>query len=129
MDGIHYSECEQTFKIYSNDIYLTSINPKCGSVRGGTTLTLLINIDESTANGLGNLTIGFQPKKNAVGSQLASKQALDKMNSRTNARSYQSLNESNKSSVMGSRANLQQEEKEANVEDENTTTSPGWTCT
>lgn len=49
MDGIHYSECEQPFRIYSNDIYLTSINPKCGSVRGGTTLTLLINIDEGTA--------------------------------------------------------------------------------
>lgn len=32
MDGINYSECEQTFKIYSTDIYLTSINPKCGSV-------------------------------------------------------------------------------------------------
>jgi len=49
MDGIHYSECEETFKIYSNDIYLTSINPKCGSILGGTTLTLLINIDEVTA--------------------------------------------------------------------------------
>lgn len=32
MDGIHYSECEEVFKIYSNEIYLTSINPKCGSV-------------------------------------------------------------------------------------------------
>jgi hypothetical protein len=49
MDGIHYSECEATFKIYSNDIYLTSINPKCGGIQGGTTLTLLVNIDEVTA--------------------------------------------------------------------------------
>jgi hypothetical protein len=32
MDGIHYSECEATFKIYTNDIYLTSINPKSGSI-------------------------------------------------------------------------------------------------
>lgn len=50
MDGIHYSECEETFKIYSNDIYLTSINPKAGSIHGGTTLTLLVNIDDSTAS-------------------------------------------------------------------------------
>jgi hypothetical protein len=49
MDGINYSECEEPYKIYSNDIYLTSINPKCGSVLGGTELTLLINIDEVTA--------------------------------------------------------------------------------
>jgi hypothetical protein len=59
MDGIHYSECEETFAIYSNDIYLTSINPKCGGVTGGTTLTLLINIDEVTAQYLYNLKIGF----------------------------------------------------------------------
>jgi IPT/TIG domain len=45
MDGIHYSECEETFKIYSNEITLTSIAPKCGSISGGTSLTLMINID------------------------------------------------------------------------------------
>lgn len=49
-DGINYSECEETFMIYSNDIYLTSINPKCGSVKGGSEITLLINIDEATAS-------------------------------------------------------------------------------
>jgi hypothetical protein len=59
MDGINYSECEEPFKIYSNEIYLTSINPKCGSVKGGTELTLLINIDEVTASNLFHLTIGF----------------------------------------------------------------------
>ncbi len=59
MDGINYSECEEPFKIYSNDIYLTSINPKSGSVVGGTELTLLINIDEVTASNLFHLTIGF----------------------------------------------------------------------
>jgi hypothetical protein len=63
MDGVNYSECEEPFKIYSNDIYLTSLNPKCGSVVGGTELTLLINIDEVTAANLFLLTIGFQPKK------------------------------------------------------------------
>lgn len=59
MDGIHYSECEQNFKIYSNDIYLTSINPKAGSIAGGTVLTLLINIDEATSQTVQNLRIGF----------------------------------------------------------------------
>jgi hypothetical protein len=59
MDGINYTECEEVFKIYSNDIYLTSINPKCGSVTGGTTLTLLINIDDATAKDLNNMKIGF----------------------------------------------------------------------
>lgn len=49
MDGINYSECEEPFKIYSNEIYLASINPKCGSVVGGTELSLLINIDEVTS--------------------------------------------------------------------------------
>jgi hypothetical protein len=46
MDGINYSECEEPFKIYSNEIYLTTINPKCGSVSGGSNITLGINIDE-----------------------------------------------------------------------------------
>ena len=64
LDGIHYSECEEVFKIYSNEIYLTSINPKCGSVSGGTMLTLLNNLDEQTAQGLANMKIGFQPKRN-----------------------------------------------------------------
>ena len=59
MDGVNYSECEEPFKIYSNDIYLTSINPKCGGIKGGTELTLLINIDENTASNLFHLTIGF----------------------------------------------------------------------
>lgn len=59
MDGINYSECEEPFKIYSNDIYLTSGNPKSGSVKGGTELTLIINIDEETATCLNNLNIGF----------------------------------------------------------------------
>ena len=35
MDGINYSECEEPFKIYSNDIYLTSVTPKSGSITGG----------------------------------------------------------------------------------------------
>jgi hypothetical protein len=63
MDGTNYSECEEPFKIYSNEINLTQITPKSGSVKGGTELTLLINIDEVTAQNLFHLTVGFQPKK------------------------------------------------------------------
>lgn len=75
MDGIHYSECEETFKIYSNDIYLTSITPKCGSILGGTTLTLLINIDDTTSQSIQNLKIGFQPKEGTMAEN--SKQSLE----------------------------------------------------
>jgi hypothetical protein len=46
----------------ANDIVLSSINPKSGSVKGGTELTLLINIDPVTAESLFHLTVGFQPK-------------------------------------------------------------------
>jgi len=67
MDGINYSECEVPFKIYSNDIYLTAVNPKCGSVSGGTQVTLNNNIDEETAHHLQDLKIGFQPKKSRGG--------------------------------------------------------------
>lgn len=59
MDGIHYSECEETFKMYSNEINLTSLSPKSGGIAGGTTLTLLINMDDVTAQLIQNLKIGF----------------------------------------------------------------------
>lgn len=63
MDGINYSECEEPFKIYSNDINLTQVFPKCGSVKGGTTVTLNTNIDEETAKFLQDLKIGLRPKR------------------------------------------------------------------
>lgn len=50
MDGINYSECEIPFKIYSNEITLTSLNPKSGSVKGGSEITLFIDLDEVTAS-------------------------------------------------------------------------------
>ena len=59
MDGTNYSECEEVLKIYSNDNYLTSVNPKCGSVAGGTEITMAIDIDAQTANYLQDLKIGF----------------------------------------------------------------------
>ena len=59
MDGINYSECEMPFKIYSNEINLTSLNPKSGSVKGGSEVTLYIDLDEVTASSIQNLTVGF----------------------------------------------------------------------
>ena len=52
MDGINYSECEMPFKIYSNDITLSSIAPKSGSVIGGSEATIHIDLDEVTANSI-----------------------------------------------------------------------------
>jgi len=63
MDGINYSECEVPFKIYSNDINLTSVFPKCSSVQGGTSVTFNTNIDEETAQFLTDLKIGLRPKR------------------------------------------------------------------
>ena len=71
MDGINYSECEQPFKIYSNDINLTSVFPKCSSVKGGTTVTLSTNIDEETASFLQELKIGLKPKRSGRSSRVS----------------------------------------------------------
>jgi hypothetical protein len=109
MDGIHYSECEAIFKIYSNEIYLTSINPKCGGIQGGTSLTLLINIDDVTAQSIQNLRIGFQPKKGSMNPDNSKNSIENGQNSHRldGQKSFQSLHESQKSSVKGSRSILQ----------------------
>ena len=71
MDGINYSECEEPFKIYSNDLNLTSVFPKCGSVKGGTTVTLSTNIDQETAQFLNDLKIGLRPKRTGRTSRMS----------------------------------------------------------
>ena len=71
MDGINYSECEQPFKIYSNDINLTQVFPKCSSVKGGTTVTLSTNIDDETASFLQDLKIGLRPKRSGRSSRMS----------------------------------------------------------
>ena len=71
MDGINYSECEEPFKIYSNDINLTSVFPKCSSVKGGTTVTFSTNIDEETAAFLTELKIGLRPKRSSRNSRMS----------------------------------------------------------
>mmetsp|Transcript_9367 Transcript_9367/g.14230 ORF Transcript_9367/g.14230 Transcript_9367/m.14230 type:complete len:195 (-) Transcript_9367:905-1489(-) len=97
MDGINYSECEMPFKIYSNEISLTSLVPKSGSVKGGSDLTLLIDIDQTTADSIHNLTVGFQPKSKK-GQTTNNPSRLD-----ANKNSRQSLNDS---SQRGSRVNI-----------------------
>lgn len=59
MDGVNYSDCLEYFNIYNNEIFLTSVNPKCGSVQGGSQVTLAIQIDSATAEHLADLKIGF----------------------------------------------------------------------
>lgn len=75
-DGMNYSECEESFKIYSNNIFLESVSPKSGSVKGGTQLELGIDIDDKTAQNLFQLTIGFQPAKKHRGNQGSRKELV-----------------------------------------------------
>ncbi|KAL4436169.1 hypothetical protein ABPG74_018153 [Tetrahymena malaccensis] len=62
LDGVIYTQCEESFLIYSSKIQMTSIEPKCASVEGGTELTLHIQIDDLTASYLKHLTVGFQSR-------------------------------------------------------------------
>ena len=79
LDGVNYSECEESFKIYSNDIFLTSVFPKCGSVIGGSEVTLAIDIDQDTSSVLKDLKIGFQPKgKKLQTDSSKAKQSIEK---------------------------------------------------
>ena len=69
-DGINYSECEETFHIYHTPQLANNaqtVSPKCGSVKGGTEITILCDINEDTATKLSNLIVGFQPKRRRTG--------------------------------------------------------------
>ena len=117
-DGVNYSECEETFKIYSNHIVLNSLTPKCGSVKGGAELTLLADIDSETAKSLFHLTIGFQPirkrssnnqtsKKDLMQSSITKGQSVEEtMNEEDKEGKQKTLNISQYSSVKGSATNI-----------------------
>lgn len=45
-DGINYSESEEKFKIYRGNINLQTLAPKSASVKGGTELTIFVDLDE-----------------------------------------------------------------------------------
>jgi len=78
LDGTNFSECEESFKIYSDEIFLTSVHPKCGSIAGGSQITLAIDIDSETSSVLKDLKIGFQPKGKKMHSDSSkAKQSID----------------------------------------------------
>ena len=62
-DGINYSESEEKFKIYNSNINLQTLAPKSGSVKGGSELTIYVDIDEQLQDNLFHLLVGFQPKQ------------------------------------------------------------------
>lgn len=140
---MNYSECEETFKIYSNDIFLNSVAPKCGSVRGGAELSLDIDIDQETAKTLFHLKIGFQPakrkgapqgsKKELMQSSITKNQSVDETQNEEDKEGKQrTLNASQHSSIKGSMANISapQEETPVNPLDINEAQleSENWVC-
>ena len=58
-DGINYSESEEKFKIYNSNISLQTLAPKSGSVKGGSELTIFVDIDEKLKENLFHLIVGF----------------------------------------------------------------------
>ncbi|KRW99588.1 Regulator of chromosome condensation 1/beta-lactamase-inhibitor protein II [Pseudocohnilembus persalinus] len=62
LDGNSYQQCEQNYLIYSSRISVSSIEPKCAKISGGTKMNLAISIDELTASYLKQLIVGFQKK-------------------------------------------------------------------
>lgn len=67
IDGVNYVKAEHRFLIYSNELYPSSVNPRCASVNGGTDLAFTINLDQFAPEWLWHLTIGFLPKPKVVG--------------------------------------------------------------
>ena len=110
-DGMNYSECEETFKVY-NHMNLQSVAPKSGSVSGGTKLELKINIDDETAKDLPNLLIGFHPSKKRVRANQASRREQSSINKNQSmdeteeGKDNRALNASQHSSVKGSSPNI-----------------------
>jgi len=57
---VNYSECEEEFVIY-NSINVESVQPKSGSVQGGTELKFEVNNLEDVGDNLSYLLVGFYP--------------------------------------------------------------------
>lgn len=114
-DGINYSECEEKFHIYHTPQLpntAATITPKCGSVKGGTELTILLDIDPDTSHKLFNLTVGLQPKRRKIGgltnktqlqqSSLTKNQSVEEtVNDETMEGKQRTLNASQYSSAKG----------------------------
>ena len=61
-DGNFFTEYPEKFLIYPNTIKISSIEPKCGPIDGGTPLQVKINLDQIPQKYLFSLTVGFQAK-------------------------------------------------------------------
>jgi len=63
LDGVNYVLAEEKFFIYSSNIQIISMNPKCASIKGGLSLTMDLNIDPVTVSKINVFTIGFQARQ------------------------------------------------------------------
>jgi hypothetical protein len=63
LDGMHYIDCDKDFLVYSTSVKINNAQPKCGSVLGGTELTLMVDINPLTSQYLFNLCFGFQARQ------------------------------------------------------------------
>jgi len=63
LDGVNYVLAEEKFFIYSSNIQIISMNPKCASTQGGLQLSMDLNIDPVTVSKIDMFTIGFQARK------------------------------------------------------------------
>ena len=61
-DGHYFTEYEEQFFIYSTNMKISAIEPKCGPTLGGSQLILKMNLDNIPTKYLFSLTVGFQAK-------------------------------------------------------------------
>jgi len=61
-DGNYFTEYKYPFLIYSSNIKISGIEPKCGPITGGKELFIKINLDSIYSKYLFSLTCGFQAK-------------------------------------------------------------------
>jgi hypothetical protein len=65
-DGHYFTEYEEQFFIYSTNIKISAIEPKCGPTMGGSQLILKMNLDNIPPKYLFSLTVGFQAKVKGI---------------------------------------------------------------
>ncbi len=61
-DGQYFTEYHDDFLIYSSNIKLSAIEPKCGQSLGGQEMQIKVNLDGISSKYLFSLTCGFQAK-------------------------------------------------------------------
>jgi hypothetical protein len=61
-DGHYFTEYHDNFLIYSSNIKLAAIEPKCGPTLGGSQLQIKLPLEGINNKYLFSLTVGFQAK-------------------------------------------------------------------